>query len=77
MMSIMKAKKKPFEMWSSDEFDVGKENFGLEGSLTQVIRVFPPPKKEKGEIFTDEPKIAVEKLLDKLSDVGVFYFDSC
>jgi electron transfer flavoprotein beta subunit len=77
MMSIIKAKKKPFETWSADDFEVEKSNFGLEGSLTQVIRVFPPPKREKGEIFTDEPKIAVEKLLDKLSDVGVFYFDSC
>ena len=71
MRAILMAKKKPFETWTADDLDVGKENFGLEGSLTQVIKVYAPPIKEKGVIYTDEPKIAVEKLFNKLSDEGV------
>ena len=71
MRAILMAKKKPFETWTAADLDVGKENFGLEGSLTQVIKVYPPPVNEKGVIYADEPKIAVENLFNKLSEDSV------
>ena len=72
MRAIITAKKKPFETWTAEEIDIDKEHLGLDGSLTQVIKIYPPPVKEKGEIYTDEPEIAVEKMFNKLVDNGVF-----
>lgn len=67
MMSIMKANKKPFSVWDANELGGDKEKYGLNGSLTQVIKVYSPPAREKGVIFQDEPKEAVGKLIDLLS----------
>ena len=67
MMSIMKANKKTFSVWDANELGGDKEKYGLNGSLTQVIKVYSPPAREKGVIFQDEPKEAVGKLIDLLS----------
>lgn len=67
MMSIIKAKKKPFFTWDADELGGDKDKYGLNGSLTQVIRVYSPPAREKGVLIEDEPEIAVKKLMDLLS----------
>jgi electron transfer flavoprotein beta subunit len=67
MMSIIKAKKKPFLTWDADELGGDKDKYGLNGSLTQVIRVYSPPARESGVLIEDEPEIAVKKLMDLLS----------
>ncbi len=67
MMSIMKANKKPFLMWDANELGGDKDNYGLNGSLTQVINIYSPPPREKGVIIQEEPEAAVEKLIDLLS----------
>ncbi len=67
MMSIMKANKKPFFTWDADELGGDKDNYGLNGSLTQVIKVYSPPARQKGVVIEDEPKAAVKKLIDLLS----------
>jgi len=47
--AIMKAKKKPYEEWGADKLKGGDpDKYGLTGSLTQVKRVYSPPKREKG-----------------------------
>ena len=71
MRAILTAKKKPFETWTAADLGIDKKDLGLEGSLTQVIKIYAPPIKEKGVIYTDEPKIAVTNLFNKLSDDGV------
>lgn len=63
---IMKAKKKPFMEWSEVELGKVKGKYGLEGSPTQVIKVYSPPKREKGTILTEEPKLAAEKIVNIL-----------
>ena len=67
MMSIIKAKKKPFFTWDAEELGGDKDKYGLNGSLTQVIRVYSPPARESGVLIEDEPEIAVKKLMDLLS----------
>ncbi len=67
MMKIMKANKKPFHTWDANELGGDPNNYGLNGSLTQVIKIYSPPVKESGVVIQDEPKAAVEKLIELLS----------
>jgi len=67
MMSIMKANKKPFFIWDANELGGDKDKYGLNGSLTQVIKIYSPPAREKGVVINDEPKAAVKILMDLLS----------
>ncbi|MFX1282602.1 MAG: electron transfer flavoprotein subunit beta/FixA family protein [Promethearchaeota archaeon] len=65
--NIIKAKQKPLTTWTIDDLGGEEDMYGLAGSLTQVIRVYTPPVREKGAMITDEPNIAVEKLMDMLT----------
>ncbi len=73
MMSIMKANKKSFSTWDADELGGNKDNYGLNGSLTQVIKVYSPPPRQQGVIIDEETaEVAVQKLIDLLSKDKVF-----
>jgi electron transfer flavoprotein beta subunit len=63
---IMKAKKKPYEEWNISNIDGDPDKLGLNGSPTQVSRVFPPPKHEKGIMIQDGPDSMVKQLVDYL-----------
>ncbi len=63
---IMKAKRKPYEEWNISNIDGEPDRLGLNGSPTQVKRVFPPPRHEKGILIQDEPTNAVKQLVDYL-----------
>lgn len=64
---IMKAKRKPFEEWDINKVDGNPTLLGLNGSPTQVKRVFPPPTLEKGIMIEGEPQEQVKKLVDYLA----------
>jgi electron transfer flavoprotein beta subunit len=63
---IMKAKNKPYEEWDNSKVDGDPDRLGLNGSPTQVRRVFPPPKHEKGIMLDGEPQEVVKQLVDHL-----------
>jgi len=68
MMSIMKANKKQFATWTVDDLGGSPNNYGLNGSLTEVIKIYSPPARQKGIIIDEEkPITAVQKLIDLLS----------
>jgi electron transfer flavoprotein beta subunit len=67
---IMKAKKKPMETWTAEELGGDQERLGLNGSPTWVKRVYSPPRKEKGEIFTDPPEEVAKKIVEILAKEG-------
>ncbi len=51
-----------------DELGVKKEDVGLDGSPTKVLRIFNPPAREKGEIWEGDPDEAADRLFNKLRD---------
>ena len=64
---ILAAQKKPFEIWTADDIEGDKSKFGSAGSLINIVKLYKPPRREEGIVFTDEPKVAVEKLMELLS----------
>ena len=68
---IFKAKKKPLHIWDADRIGGETEKFGLDGSLTQVVRSYAP--SERGECIMVEgtPELALTKIMEYLSDQGV------
>ena len=71
LRSKMLARKKKVEKWNKDALDVDEERIGLTGSPTQVIKIFSPPKSERGKIIEGDPKEAVRMLLEELVKLGV------
>jgi len=69
----MAAKKAEIPVWTFDELDVSEKDVGLEGSPTQVIKVFPPPPRKEGELYAGrEPDEAAGIIADKLGEKGLF-----
>ena len=64
---ILAASKKPFEIWTMEDIEGDKNKFGSGGSLIKIIKLYKPPKREEGIILTDEPNIAVERLMELLN----------
>ncbi len=67
MMGMMKARKKEIPTWAADDIGGDKSRFGLPGSPTQVVRVYSPPVRGEGVIFTDMDE-AIEKVLGALKE---------
>ena len=64
---ILAAQKKPFEIWNAVDLGGDNNKFGPSGSLIKIMKLYNPPKREEGIVIAEEPKIAVEKLLELLS----------
>lgn len=63
---ILAANKKPFEIWNAESIG-GEGKYGYIGSLIKILKLYRPPKREEGIVITEEPKVAVEKLIELLS----------
>jgi len=68
---VLKAKKKPLLKWGQEEIGGDPGEFGLAGSPTQVIRSYPPPKRERGIVIEGDPKASAGKLVSVLEEEGV------
>jgi electron transfer flavoprotein beta subunit len=64
----LRAKGAEIPIWGVDELGVKKEDVGLDGSPTKVLRIFTPPAREKGEIWEGDPDEAADRLFNKLRD---------
>ncbi|MEW6070003.1 MAG: electron transfer flavoprotein subunit beta/FixA family protein [Candidatus Thermoplasmatota archaeon] len=62
LSGIMKARQKPLLIMSEKELATEKSKYGLDGSPTQVMRVYSPPIREKGTILTEEPQTVSKKI---------------
>ncbi|MFX0101105.1 MAG: electron transfer flavoprotein subunit beta/FixA family protein [Candidatus Hodarchaeota archaeon] len=68
MRDVLEARDKPLILVSNDELGAADERLGLNGSPTQVKKVFAPPQKTGGDLVDgrEEVENAVEKLFDYL-----------
>jgi electron transfer flavoprotein alpha/beta subunit len=72
MMGTMKAHKKQIPTWSAADIGAPEDKVGLNGSFTQVKRVFAPERKGQGEMLSGDTEDEVCVLLiDKLRDAKV------
>ncbi|OGX51635.1 MAG: electron transfer flavoprotein subunit beta, partial [Omnitrophica WOR_2 bacterium RIFOXYA12_FULL_38_10] len=59
----MKAKKAELTCWKAIDIDCDDERLGLNGSPTQVVRIFTPPPRAQGEILEGDPQETTSKLV--------------
>lgn len=67
-MRKMQARKMPVTTWNVLELNGEKDRFGLEGSPTRVVKVFPPPPRLGGEVLAGDPKKQAEDLIQRLRE---------
>jgi electron transfer flavoprotein alpha/beta subunit len=63
-VNIVNAQEKPFEIWTAQDIGAEAEFLGLNGSPTQVDKVYPPPQRERGTIHSGSESELVAKLLE-------------
>jgi len=71
MAGIIKAKSKPYTIYSLKDLGIDPSSVGVNGSKTFVKSVYAPPKKERGMIFTENYENAVKVIIEKLREKGV------
>lgn len=62
----LKARKFEITGWSLEDLDLDEGAVGLAGSPTQVIKVFTPPPRDKGEVLEGDVATLVEGLVSRL-----------
>lgn len=67
----LKAKKTEIPVWGAEALEADPERLGLKGSATQVVRIFSPPARGGGELFTGEAAEAAAGLVAALRKAGV------
>lgn len=64
----MRAKSCLITQWKAIDLDVDEEKLGLNGSPTWVAKVFTPPPRPKGQIFTAPAEESVHELVNALKE---------
>jgi electron transfer flavoprotein alpha/beta subunit len=66
---VLNARRKPLQTITADDLDLEETELGLEGSFTQVVKIFPPAQKQGGiKLEGLEPETAVRKIAAYLRD---------
>ncbi|MGE5506915.1 MAG: electron transfer flavoprotein subunit beta/FixA family protein [Chitinophagales bacterium] len=66
----MRAKSYQVTVWSAADVEADPERLGLKGSPTQVVRVFTPKRRGKGEMLQGDVAAQVAALFDRLREAG-------
>ncbi len=67
----MNAKKAEIPVWTAEDLGIDIAKSGLNGSPTQVMKIFTPPKPSGGKIFTGDIQESVSSLLSELEKAGI------
>ncbi|MDY6916091.1 MAG: electron transfer flavoprotein subunit beta/FixA family protein [Candidatus Cloacimonadota bacterium] len=64
------AKKANLQIWTADDLDLKENDIGLNGSPTQVVKIFSPKITKNGEKYELPPEKLAEILFNKLKELG-------
>jgi electron transfer flavoprotein beta subunit len=64
----MKAKKAEITTWTAEDIKAEPELIGLDGSPTQVVKIFSPPPRAGGEILHGDPEEIADRLVSALEE---------
>ncbi len=67
----LSAKKAAITVWAAKDLELDPVRIGLNGSPTQVMKIFTPPKPAGGKVFQGEVQQAVAQLLEELKKAGI------
>jgi len=65
LRGLLKAKKEKIPIWNKSDLPVKKERIGMDGSPTQVIKIFTPQPPQKGEILSGEISEVANRLIEE------------
>ncbi len=68
LKGMMKAKKAEIRNLTAADIEADAVNLGLNGSPTNVVRIFTPPPKGGGETLSGEPEEIVNRLIEKIKE---------
>ncbi len=68
LKGMMRSKKAEIKKLIKDDLDVDEEGLGLNGSPTQVVKIFTPPPREGGQMLEGEVSEVAKKLVEALKN---------
>lgn len=68
LKGMMRAKKAEIKTLTASDIEADPVNIGLNGSPTNVVKIFTPPPKGGGETLSGEPDEITDKLIGKLKE---------
>jgi len=68
LKGMIRAKSAKITTWGQKDLNLDPQSIGLCGSPTQVVKIFTPPQRQGGQMFTGEPDDIVNKLVGVLKD---------
>ena len=71
LKGMMRAKKAEIVTWTANDLNSIPENIGLNGSPTQVVKIFSPPARGGGEMLHGEIEEQAEKLVTKIRELKI------
>jgi len=71
IMGVMKAKKKPLTIFSSQDIEIMTEFLGLKGSPTQAGGIYAPSMGRKGRLFKKSAEESAAEIMKELRKAGV------
>jgi electron transfer flavoprotein beta subunit len=71
MKNVLKAKRATITTWTAADLEADLTQTGFEGSPTQVIQVWPPPKRAGGQVLEGEPDELARKLAEIIKGMQI------
>jgi electron transfer flavoprotein beta subunit len=65
----MRAKKVEIKVFNAEDLKLDETRIGLDGSPTQVVKIFTPSQRSGGEIFKGDPEEACCKIVENIRDI--------
>lgn len=66
LRGLLRAKKEKIPVWNCQDLPIERKRVGMDGSPTQVIKVFTPQLPQKGEILSGEISEVVDGLIEEM-----------